>query len=163
MSENTLKHELLKQNGKSAVDEEVGRLHAIIEAEGRRVRRLAWWTIGVWAIWFLMISLSLVVPMIAYQAARAQGPAMTQPATQPAVVPHPPGPATTVFAGIMGVVLVAAFLGLPVAGIVLAIMLIFARRSASMNQIRASLGAIDAQLKALGAQGLPGPPESKSF
>ena len=159
MNENTLKHELLKQNGRTAVDEEVGRLHAIIDAERRRVRRLAWWTIGVWAIWFLMIAVSLVMPMLAYQAARGSAPAMTQPASQPAVVHHPPGAASAVFAGIMGVILVAAFLGLPVAGIVLTLMLIFTRRSASMNQIRASLAAIDAQLRVLGAAGTPSPPQ----
>jgi hypothetical protein len=158
MNENTLKHELLKQNGKTAVDEEVGRLHAIIDAERRRVRRLAWWTIGVWAIWFLMIGVSLVMPMLAYQAAQRPGPAMTQPATQPAVVHHPPGAASAVFAGIMGVILVAAFLGLPVAGIVLSLMLIVARRSASINQVRASLAAIDAQLRMLGASGTPNLP-----
>ena len=70
MNENTLKHELLKQNGKSAVDEEVGRLTRSSRPRAR-VRRLAWWTIGVWAVWFLMISLSLVVPMLAYHAASA--------------------------------------------------------------------------------------------
>jgi divalent metal cation (Fe/Co/Zn/Cd) transporter len=161
MSENTLKHELLKQNGKTAVDEEVGRLHAIIEAEGRRVRRLTWWTIGVWAIWFLMIASALVMPMIAYQAARGSAQETTHPATQPAVVHHPPGTAAAVFAGIIGVILFAAFFGLPVAGIVLALMLIFTRRSASMNQVRASLAAIDAQLRVLGASGLPNPSEPK--
>ncbi len=48
----------------------------------------------------------------------------------------------------------AAFLGLPVAGIVLAIMLITSRRTASLNQVRASLASIDAQLRMLGAPGV---------
>jgi hypothetical protein len=159
MSENEFKHELLKQNGKTAVDREVSHLHAIIDAERRRVRRLTWLTIGVWVIWFLMISLALVMPMIAYQAARASGPpAMTQPAVaQPALAQpaarHEPSAASVVIAGIFGVVLFVAVLGLPVAGIVLAIMLIVSRRTASMNQVRASLAAIDAQLRVLGATG----------
>ena len=150
MSENPFKRELVKQNGKAAVDEEVSRLHGIIEAERRRVRRLMWWTIGVWTAWVLMISLGLVVPMITYHLANA-GPNHIQPATQQAVVHHHAGGAAAVFGGIIGVILFAAFLGLPVAGVVLAIMLIVTRRTASMNQVRASLAAIEAQLRMLGA------------
>jgi len=51
---------------------------------------------------------------------------------------------------VVGLVL---FFVLPVAAIVLLIMLIVARRTASQNQIRTSLAAIDAQLRMLGASG----------
>lgn len=161
MTENSFKSELLKQNGKTAVDQEVSHLHAILDAERRRVRRLTWLAIGVWVIWFLMIGLSLGMPMLAYRAARSSGPpAITQPAvTQPPVTQsrarHESSSASAVIGGIIGIVLITAFLGLPVAGIVLAIMLIVSRRTASMNQVRASLAAIDAQLRLLGATGAP--------
>lgn len=154
MSENTFKNELLKQNGKSAVDEEVSRLHKTIEAEQRRVRRLVWWTIGVWVIWILMISVALVVPMVLSHENRPPGTATTMPV-------HPP-PAhhaihsgwETVLGTVVSVLMLAAFFGLPVAGVILALMLILTRRTASMNQIRASLAAIDAQLRQMGAPGL---------
>ncbi len=57
MSENTLKYELLKLHGKSAVDEEVSKLHIIMDAEHREVRRLTRWTIGVWAVWFALLAM----------------------------------------------------------------------------------------------------------
>ena len=157
MTENSFKSELLKQNGKSAVDEQVSRLHGIIAAEQRRVRRLARWTIAVWAVWILMISLSLVVPMVAYQASRSSGPpgqATTMPVAPPPVH-HASGGFQTALALVMGIVMIGALLGLPIAGVVLVVMLIVSRRTASMNQLRASLAAIDAQLRMLGAQALP--------
>ena len=155
MTEKTFKSELLKQNGQSAVDQEVSRLHGMIDAERRRVRRLALWTIAVWALWILMISLSLVVPIVAYQAAGKTplpAGATTMPVTPPPThqSPRSAHPAVTL---VMGVLIVGAFLGLPIAGVVLAIMLIVSRRTASLNQVRASLAAIDAQLRALGAPG----------
>jgi hypothetical protein len=149
MSETNIKNELLKQSGKSAVDQEASRLHAIIAAEQRRVRRLLFLTIGVWATWILMITLSLLLPMLS----KASGPAA---ATQPlaASVSHAPGIVSIVFGGIVGIVVIALFIGLPIAGIVLAIMLIVSRHTASVNQVRASLASIDAQLRMLGAAGV---------
>lgn len=154
MSENTFKSELLKQNGKSAVDEEVSRLHRTIEAEQRRVRRLVWWTIGVWVIWILMISVSLVVPIVLSRT-NAPPPAATALPISPPPAHHPIHSGWEAALGvIVGVLIVAAFFGLPVAGVILVLMLILTRRTASMNQIRASLAAIDAQLRQLGAPGL---------
>lgn len=147
-NENTLKRELLKQNGKTAADQEVSRLHGIIQSEQRRVRRLFWLTIVCWTIWLLGISLSVVVPQI-----QAHGnPPVTSPETQPAPVvrSHHSSPGE-MFAGmVLGTILLAAVIGLPILGIVLAIMLIVTRRTASLNQVRASLAAIDAQLRMLG-------------
>ena len=155
MSDETFKSELLKQNGKAAVDEEVGRLRAIIAAEQRRVRRLTFWTVGVWAVWFLMISLSLGVPLLAKHSLNAAPPqGATQPAVPARVADHSPSGLPGVIALIFAMVCFAAFLGLPVAGIVLAIMLITSRRTASLNQVRASLASIDAQLRMLGAPGV---------
>ncbi len=154
MSENTFKNELLKQNGKSAVDEEVSRLHRTIEAEQRRVRRLVWWTIGVWIIWILMISVALVVPMVLSHENRPPGTATTMPIHPPAAHHATHSGWEAVLGTIVGVLMLAAFFGLPLAGVILVLMLILTRRTASMNQIRASLAAIDAQLRQIGAPGL---------
>ena len=59
MSENTLKNELLKLHGKSAVDEEVAKLHDVLEADHRETRRLFRWTIGVWAAWIAMLAMPI--------------------------------------------------------------------------------------------------------
>lgn len=154
MSENTFKSELLKQNGKTAVDEEVSRLHRTIEAEQRRVRRLVWWTIGVWLIWILMISVSLVVPMVLSRT-NAPPPTATTLPINPPPAHHPIHSGWEAALGmIVGVLIVAGFFGLPLAGVILVIMLVLTRRTASMNQIRASLAAIDSQLRQIGAPGL---------
>jgi len=152
MSENTFKNELLKQNGKSALDEKVSRLHGIIATEQRRVRRLLFWTIGVWAVWFLMISLSIGVPMIL--AYTSSPHTTTQPTATAPASSHAPSGTAVAFAGVFGIILIAAFLGLPVAGIVLAIKLIVTQRTASLYRVRASLASIDAQLRMLGAAGV---------
>ena len=154
MSENIFKNELLKQKGKSAVDEEVSRLHRTIEAERRRVRRLVWWTIGIWLIWTLMISVALVVPMVQAHTNRPTANATTLSASSAPVHLQAHSGGNALLATIIGVLIVAAFFGLPIAGIILALMLILTRRTASMNQIRASLAAIDAQLRQFGAAGI---------
>jgi hypothetical protein len=158
MSENPLKNELLKQNGKSPVDQEVSRLHAIIAAEERRVRRLTFWTIGVWAVWILMVSLSVGIPMVLYRTAQHTPTSQPAAAAPAPVAHHTPGTATAIFATVVGIVLIVAFVGLPLAGVVLVIMLIVTRRTASLNQVRASLGAVDAQLRMLGAPGVKSDP-----
>lgn len=157
---NTLKHELLNQNGNAAVDEEALLLNRILESERRRVRWLAAWTIAVWLAWILMISLSLVVPMVLAHTNVPSKNAQTQPvqAVQPREVLQPASSRTVTAGIVVGTLLVAAFIGLPILGIVLAIMLIVACRSASLNQVRASIAAIDAQLRLLGATGIPPKP-----
>ena len=151
MSKITLKSELLKQNGNSAVDEEVSRLHEIIASEERRVRRLVYWTICVWALWFLMIGLAIGIPILS----RTTPPQIaTQPVVTAPAVGHGPGGISAILAGIVGIIVAAAFFGLPVAGIILAVMLVATRRAASLNQVRAGLAAVDAQLRLLGAAGL---------
>lgn len=151
MSEMNLKEELLKQNGHVSVSSEVSRLHEIIDAERRRVRRLTRWTIGVWLTWFLLISVGLVVP---YVLAHTSGPpngTTTQPLNQPPPIRHSSSPMAAILGGIVGVVMFAVIFGLPVTGVILVITLIFTHRAASLNQIRASLGTIEAQLRALTA------------
>ena len=80
----------------------------------------------------------------------------TMPSSPSPAPAQRPGSAHPAVALVMGVLIVGAFLGLPIAGVVLAIMLIVSRRTASLNQVRASLGVIEAQLRALGAPDRPG-------
>lgn len=151
MSKMTLKSELLNQNDHSAVDQEVSRLHEIIAAEERRVRRLVSWTISVWMLWFLMIGLAIGIPILT----RSTSPHVaTQPVVAVPPVGHAPGGVTDIFVWIGAIIAAAAFLGLPVAGMIRVVMLVATRRTASLNQVRASLAAVDAQLRLLGAPGL---------
>ena len=159
MSDPAFRDALLYQNGKTGVDQELSNLRRIVDAEQRRARRLALGAIAIWIVWPLMLALSLGLP---YIAARRGGPppaASTQPAAQvqqptPASPRHPTaGAAGTV----VGLVLVAAFFALPLVGIVLTVMAILARRTASMSLIRSSLASIDAQLRLLNMGGGQGP------
>jgi len=164
MTQSNLKDELLKQNGHTALDQEVSNLRRLVEAEQRRARRLTIWTISVWILWILMLALGLGLP---YVQARSNGPHVTS-TTQPIQdtptaaqlqqqqqrVNHSGG--GSALAAAVGVMLLAVFLVMPFAGIVLTIMMILARRSASFGQIRASLASIDVQLRlALAAQQPP--------
>ena len=163
MTQPTLKSELLKQNGHTALDQEVANLRRLVEGEQRRARRLTFWTLAVWTTWILMLVLGLGLP---YVQARSNAPHHTSPTTMPVDQPSPAefqqqshanhtGVPGVLFAAI-GVLLVVLFLAMPLVGIVLTIMMILARRSASLGQIRASLASIDVQLRlALAAQQPP--------
>ena len=60
-----------------------------------------------------------------------------------------------VVAAILGVIALTVFFCLPLAGVVLLVMMIAARRTATMSQIQASLASIDAQLKLILSQKSP--------
>lgn len=146
MPENTLKSELLKNLNPpttNGFDAEVARLHGIIDGEQRRVRRLARWTMGVWGVWLLLISIGLIVPILSQSSAPAPG--TTQPVAVPTAQHHP----TNIVLLTIGMVIGAQVFILPVVGVLLLIVLIFTRRSAGQNQIRASLAAIELQLSRL--------------
>ncbi|MDB5353751.1 MAG: hypothetical protein JWN24_204 [Phycisphaerales bacterium] len=152
MSDPTLKDALLKQNGHGTIEQELARLRQTVADEKRRARRLTIWTVAVWATFIILLTLGIGVPMIAYHAAYSpNGRAATQPATQPespaAHTSRPQGPVA--LKAIISLTLIAGFFALPLAGIVLTIMMILARRTAGMNQIRASLASIDAELRLL--------------
>jgi hypothetical protein len=161
---NNLRDALLKQNGgpaaaaaSSSVEEELRVLTDLAKAEDQRARKLMRWTIAVWSLWFLMLSVSLALPMI-YAHLRAAPP---PPATAPAIVnppatnaatstpPHGSAPGALIM--ILGPLAIALFFLLPPAGVLLLILMFLARRSANQTQIRASLASIDAQLRLLAA------------
>ena len=165
MTQSNLKDELIKQNGHAALDQEVTNLRRLVEAEQLRARRLTVWTLVVWITWILMLVLGLGVP---YMQARTNAPPAAGPTTAP--IEQSPTPAqlqqqqarvrhagaTAALVGVIGFLLIALFLTMPFIAIVLTIMMILARRSASLGQIRASLASIDVQLRlALAAQTAP--------
>jgi hypothetical protein len=140
-----MRDELLKQNGRSAVEEELSRLRQSIEAERRRGRQLGWLTLGVWLLWALMLSAGLVLPMVAYQRAqKGAGTAATQPVPRQ-TVDEP----LDVFGVILGTVVFALLFLLPVAGVILAVMFVISRRTVSTNQLQLSLASIESQLRIL--------------
>ncbi|HEY1685666.1 MAG TPA: hypothetical protein VGG19_12940 [Tepidisphaeraceae bacterium] len=123
---NTLKDELLNQNGHAVTDSDVSLLHTVIAAEENRFRKLLFWTICTWILWVLILPFIFI------------GPAML-------ASPHLDiAPSAT----ILGLVLfIACIVGLPIAGIILAIMLIMTRRSAGLHQLRVALAVIEARLR----------------
>jgi hypothetical protein len=125
-----------------------------VDGENRRARKLTIWAVIVWGFWLTMLILSIELPMIAKATANNQ-----PPPAQSAVVQDNPTSSEPALAGqngamifVKGVVffLVAMmFCGLPLTGIVLIILMILSRRTASLSRIRASLASIETQLKLL--------------
>ena len=166
MNETSMREGLLQQNGKAAVDAELGRLNQIVALEQRRVRRLRRWTIVAW-LWVLL-AFVLQVLMVNLSRAKPGSYDTTQPASAPAA-PLAAKPESgrgnivvNVIVLVLGAVMVAGFFVIPV-GIVLLVMLILAHRTARTTEIRACLGSIDAQLRmlALGLKQPPPPNEQK--
>ena len=149
MSENAFNRDPGKQNGQRAVDREVSRLNAIVSGERQQVSWLLWWTIGVWTLWLLLIPTVLVV---SYDHAKGDSRrATSQPTTQSVAPRDSASHVPEVLTGTFYVVLFAAVYGLPIAGVILAALLVVSRRTASTNQIRASLATINAHLRLLKA------------
>jgi hypothetical protein len=139
----SLRDELLKQakTGNESVDAELALLRQIVEAEQARARRLALWTKRVWVLGgstIILFGIAVPVYMWLSIAGDAGAPPRLAQILGPVV-------ATLFFLSI------PVFLMCVVAGTVLLVMTVLARRTASQHQIRASLAAIDAQLRVLSA------------
>jgi hypothetical protein len=145
MSESLLKNQLLQQNGAVPVEAELNVLRKLVENEQRRARRLVRWTIGVWAVWIVMLALMFAFYILSYSP-NANGSSAT---TMPIHGHQGAAGKEMVLAAIMVAVVVGVLL-LPVAGIIVLILSVLARRSAGSMQIRASLASIDARLRMLG-------------
>jgi hypothetical protein len=164
VTDHSFREALLKQNGETSVEAQLQVFDDLVKADRRQARRLTIWTISVWAVWVTMIAVGLGLPMVlsasAPRAARPPQEAIT-PATTTVSVPVPaqnnanPGGLMPLVAAILGVVVMAVFFGLPIAGVVLLVMMIAARRSATMSQIQASLMSIDVQLRRALSQKTP--------
>jgi hypothetical protein len=152
MNENKLRESLLRQNAASSVEAELQALHGLMDSEERRARRLTMWTLAVWASWFALVAamfvLFLLLPLF------VQPPAVQPPAAPVAQAANDQGIVSTAVAAILrtivSLMLIAAVL-LPAAGLILLILQILTRRSATLSQLRASIAAIEAQLKSLAA------------
>ena len=160
-----LRDALLNQMGGAAVAAELNALNELVAAEARRARRLTIWTVVVWCLW---LALLFSYPLLRRPAPPAPGSVSTLATTQPSGAGVAPGTEygflPSALEVLAGTLIFVAFVGLPLVGIVLLILMILARRAASMGQVRASLASIDAQLRLLVAQqqqrppAAPGPP-----
>jgi len=150
MSDNSnLRDALLKENGVSSVETELKTLHALVATQDRRARRLTFWTIAVWALWILSLISSLII-YAALERSTSATPA-TQPFAQVAVSSSTPSSSQShrLPAALIAGTSLVLLLILPLVGIVLLIMMILARRSANITQLRSSLASLDAQLRLL--------------
>ena len=140
MSASKIRDALLTQSDTSSVEAELKMLNAIMQTEDRRSRRLTRWTLAVWIGWVVCVTLMFLWPLLLTQT----GP------------PAPPQPQSTFVSAMsvaLTVVILVGAIFLPVVGSVLLVLAVFSRRTANMTQLRASVAAIDAQLKALVAGG----------
>jgi hypothetical protein len=154
MTDFSFRDALLKQNGETPVDAQLKVLDDMVTADRRYVRRLTIWTIAVWATWVAMMAIGLGLPMVlAATAPRTAGPPQEPvTATTTTQMPSKSGGSMGVVATILVVAVLAVFYSLPIAGVILLVMMIAARRSATVSQIQASLASIDAQLKLILSQ-----------
>ena len=134
-------------------------LDDLVNADRRYVRRLTIWTIAVWAVW---------VSTHCGWLGPADGPvgncsSSGRPAAGvrggdnacPWQGHSNPGGAMPVVVAIFAVVVLTAIFCLPIAGVILLVMMIAARRTATMSQIQASLLSIGADLKLILRQTTP--------
>ena len=89
MSDNAMRESLLRQNASASVEAELKMLHGLMDAENRRARRLTTWTIIVWSVWFgLVVLLFVLYPLLAYNPAPAQQPAVPAQQAAPHVITY---------------------------------------------------------------------------
>ena len=154
MTDRSFRDALLKQNGAFSMQAELSALNNLLEEDRRRARRLTMWTAAVWGVWLLLLMVSLGQPMIMRaisQQTSSPAPTSGAPAQRPTAAPGPAHRAGSppVIGVIIGVTCLAAFLCLPVVGVLLLVMMVVGRRSVTMRQIQCSLASIDVQLKRL--------------
>jgi hypothetical protein len=157
MIDPSFRDELLKQNRETTMEARLKVLDDLVQADRRSLRRLTIGTIAVWAVWVSMIAATLGMPMILAatipQSANQPPVSSTTTTTLPQPIPEQ-GPSHSggiprVVAAIFAIFWFAMLVGLPIAGVVLIVMRITARRSATMSQIQGSLAEINTQLSLL--------------
>jgi hypothetical protein len=151
MSEPSIRDALLQQNGGTSFESELKMLNGLVEAESRRVRRLTFWAIGVWVLWFFVIATLCGGSLLAFDpvpeipaAEKLEAPQVKEPPSRTAKFLA----ATSLFAV---TVLLCGFVVLTVVGVVLLILLMVSRRSATVTQLRIGVTSIEAQLRLLAA------------
>jgi hypothetical protein len=155
MIDPSFRDELLKQNGAATMEAQLKVLDDLVQADRRYIRRLTIATIAVWAVWVSMMAVSLGLPMIlgATASPTTNQPPVSSTTTTTLPLPIPEqgpsysGGAWRGGAGIFAVIVLVIFFSLPIAGVILIVMLITTRRTATMGEIQASLVSINAQLK----------------
>jgi len=156
----TLADELLKQNGKTSVDAELGRLRKIIDTENKRADRLARWTKRIWLMLGVLIVVQIVSTFVYTRLARADDP--TRNNRYPPAVLSGTGGGTSTWSErspilrTVGIILAAGWLVsaflfpiVVIAALILTILTYMARRTVGMHELSASLASIEAQLRLL--------------
>jgi len=148
MPKSEMKEALLKQSGPTTVEAELVMLKGLVESEHRRARWLRFWTIAVWGTFFAVLAVLIVARP--FRTERAPDvPVGVQPAIPAAPVVAKASPLMSMLGVSVVTLLLLALVALPPAGIVLLILMVLAHRSASLTQLRASVAAIEAQLRLL--------------
>jgi hypothetical protein len=158
MNESNLRDSLLKQNGVGSVEAELKTLSGLIETEHQRARRLRFWTLSVWGLWLLVILLLVMVVSSIHPVHR-----IPQSGAQTTTLPTNAGGGASTpvhsysLIGLLFLPMLVGFFCLPVVGVILLVLTFLARRSANLNQVRASIAAVDARLRLLDARHSPPP------
>ena len=137
---------LVKQGGGRPFDGELDRLRRIVDADRRRVEALTRWTKRVWL--FLAVLVVLAVVSIVVYLSLGQDPSSYRPNAPGSTWPRT---LETIGMALAGVWLMAVFLGpvLVVVAVILTVLTYFARRATGLNEIRASLASLEAQVRLL--------------
>jgi hypothetical protein len=144
----TLADALLQQGG--PLDAELGRLREIVAAERRRAETLARWTKRVWFFLAVLVVMG-IVSVVVYMNLSHQSPGYRPNASAESHWPK--------LWDVIGMLMAAFFflavlLGpvLFVIGLVLTFFTYFARRTAGMHEMRASLASLEAQVRVLAGE-----------
>jgi hypothetical protein len=136
MSTPKIREALLTQGEASPVDSELKTWNALIQADERRSRRLTRATIAVWIAWIVCVTMMFALPRILARSGSAP-------------TPQPPSVLVSTMTLALSVAVGMGAVFLPVMGVVLLVLAVFSRRATDISQLRASVAAIDTQLKAL--------------
>jgi len=125
MSELELRNALLQNDGGAPSDSELMMLWRLIDAEQRRSRRLAFWSLIAWIGWVVCLAAMVLLPL---WMARPQ-----VPAGQPPMPVAPESLLLSVSLKALSLVIILGAIGLPVIGTVLIVLHFIANRSVMSN------------------------------
>ena len=145
----TLADALVSQGG-GALDAELGRLREIVGGERRRAEALARWTKRVWIYLAVLVVLGML--SVFFYLSLSQAPSSYKPNASPDS--HWPKAMDVLGMFLAGMFFLAMLAGpvLVVVAVVLTFLSYFARRTAGMHEMRASLASLEAQVRLLAGE-----------